>query len=82
MIETGEMFWVSGVKKKGCDRHWAGSGKVLIEAAAVPEYLAVIGAKALDRSRCEITDSIIPTDFAKLERLANTSYREQSPDCV
>ena len=27
-METGESFWVSGVKKNGEDRHWAGSGKV------------------------------------------------------
>jgi hypothetical protein len=31
-METGESFWVSGVKKNGQDRHSAGSGKVLIEA--------------------------------------------------
>ena len=31
-MDTGESFWVSGVKKNGKDRHWAGSGKVLIEA--------------------------------------------------
>lgn len=38
-METGESFWVSGVKKNGQDRHWAGSGKVLVEAAAVADYL-------------------------------------------
>jgi len=37
--ETGEAFWVSGVKKNGQDRHWAGSGKVLVEAAALSDYL-------------------------------------------
>src|SRR5262245_36381743 len=68
-VETGEMFWVSGVKKNGRDRHWAGSGKVLVEAAAVSEYLALIGAKTLDRSRCEVTGSILPTDIAKFKRL-------------
>ena len=31
-VESGEGFWVSGVKKNGEDRHWAGSGKVLVEA--------------------------------------------------
>src|SRR5438552_5767142 len=36
-METGESFWVSGVKKNGEDRHWAGSGKVLVEASALPE---------------------------------------------
>ena len=70
-METGESFWVSGVKKNGEDRHWAGSGRVLIEAGAVSDYLRTIGAKTLDTSRCEVTDSIIQTDIARLSRLAN-----------
>jgi hypothetical protein len=72
-METGESFWVSGVKKNGEDRHWAGSGKVLIEAAAVAEYLKTIQAKTLDTSRCEVTKSIRPTDIKRLSRLANAS---------
>lgn len=74
-METGESFWVSGVKKNGEDRHWAGSGRVLIEAAAVSEYLTAIKAKSLDTSRCEITDSIVETDIERLSRLANSRGR-------
>ena len=70
-METGESFWISGVKLNGKDRHWAGSGKVLIEAAALTEYLATIKAKALDASRCEITHSICQTNIERLSRLAN-----------
>ena len=55
-METGESFWVSGVKKNGEDRHWAGRGKVLVEAAALSEYLKAIGAETLDESSCEVTD--------------------------
>lgn len=72
-METGESFWVSGVKMNGEDRHWAGSGKVLIEAAAVAEYLVTIKTKTLDTSRCEVTNSIHHTDIARLSRLANAS---------
>jgi hypothetical protein len=64
---------VSGVKKNGKDRHWAGSGKVLIEAAAVPDYLKAIGAKTLNTSHCEVTESIRQTDIERLSRLANSS---------
>jgi hypothetical protein len=74
-METGESFWVSGLKKSGEDRHWAGSGKVLVEAAAESEYLKMIGAKTLDSSRCEITHSIRPTDIERLSRLANEPGR-------
>jgi hypothetical protein len=71
--ETGESFWVSGVKKNGKDRHWAGSGKVLIEAAAVSEYLQTIGATALNLSRLEVADSIVATDIQRFHELANAS---------
>jgi hypothetical protein len=72
---SGESFWISGVKKNGQDRHWAGSGKVQVEDAAVPEYLKVIGAATLDPSRCEVTNAIRPTDIARLSKLANASGR-------
>src|SRR5258708_11606420 len=68
-METGESFWVSGVKKNGQDRHWAGSGKGLIEAAAVAEYLNTINANTLDTRRCDVTNSIRETDFRRLSRI-------------
>jgi hypothetical protein len=74
-METGESFWVSGVKKNGEDRHWAGSGRVLVEAAAVSEYLQIIKAGKLDSSRCEVTNSIQQTDIKRLSQLANASLR-------
>jgi hypothetical protein len=72
-METGESFWVSGVKMNEQDRHWGGSGKVLIEPAAVVEYLETIKATALDTSRCEVTNSIRQTDIERLSQLANSS---------
>jgi hypothetical protein len=77
-METHEDFWVSGVKKNGQDRHWAGSGKVMIEAATLSEYLEITGTVAVDRSRFEITHDIVPTDIRKFAILANTScYAER-----
>jgi hypothetical protein len=72
-METGESFWVSGVKKNGEDRHWAGSGKIFVEAAALSEYLKAIGANALDSSHYEVTEAIRETDIKKLSRIANVS---------
>jgi len=66
-------FGFPGVKKNGEYRHWAGSGKVLVEASALPDYLKAVGAKTLDRSRCEVTDAIRQTDIKKLSQLANSS---------
>lgn len=36
--ETGEGYWISGCKKKGHDRHWAGGGPVEIDEDAREEY--------------------------------------------
>ena len=38
-LETDEEYWISGIKKNGCDRHWAGKGKILIDEKAVDDYL-------------------------------------------
>ncbi|HET7346751.1 MAG TPA: hypothetical protein VFJ10_05440 [Acidobacteriaceae bacterium] len=75
-IETGESFWVSGVKKNGEDRHSAGSGKILVEKPALAEYLRTIGATDLDRSRYELTTAIRPTDIKRLSQLANSTLDE------
>ena len=43
-VDTGDEYWVSGVKKNGQDRHWAGSGAVVIDDDAADEYRRIIGA--------------------------------------
>lgn len=70
-IETREEYWVSNVKKNGQDRHWAGGGVVLVERAVVDEYLKIIGATSLDKSRWRITDAIVTTDIERFTRMSN-----------
>jgi hypothetical protein len=53
---------VSGVKRDGNDRHWAGSGKATIEAAAVAEYLELVSLNQLDRTRFVVSDELRPTE--------------------
>ncbi len=72
-VESGEEFWISGIKKNGEDRHWAGSGLILVEARVVEEYLAARNLVALDRKQYEVTDSIIQTDIAKFKEFENQS---------
>ena len=40
--DTGEEFWVSGIKKRGSNTHWAESPKVLIDEDAQEEYERII----------------------------------------
>jgi hypothetical protein len=70
-IESREIFWVSGIKKDGCDRHWAGGGVVHVERAAVEEYLQIIGETELDKSKYRITDDVVPTDISRFTRIEN-----------
>ncbi len=37
-VETGEQFWISGVKKNRQDRHWAGAGPVEVDEDVRAEY--------------------------------------------
>ena len=37
-VETGEGYWISGIKKNGEDRHWAGKGSVTIDDDAREAY--------------------------------------------
>lgn len=37
-IETGDEYWISGPKRNGRDRHWAGSGRVEIDQDVIEEY--------------------------------------------
>jgi hypothetical protein len=79
-VETREIYWVSGVKKNGEDRHWAGGGKVCIERSAVAEYLAVIGAARLDERRLVVVEDLPPTDTTHFHERANHSHRENETD--
>ncbi|MDB5804062.1 MAG: hypothetical protein JWN73_1384 [Betaproteobacteria bacterium] len=73
-VETREFYWVSGVKKNGADRHWAGGGKVSIERGAVDEYLRLIGASQLDHTLVIVDDAPAP-DLNRFHALANHSSR-------
>jgi len=35
---TGDEYWISGVKRKGSNRHWASSIKIEVDADAQAEY--------------------------------------------
>ena len=50
-IETEEEYWISGVKKDGTDRHWDGSGKIIMDTKVVDEYLELVGKTELDTSK-------------------------------
>ena len=48
--ETGDEYWISGVKKNNQDRHWAGGGNIKIDCSAIKPYLALLGLPKLPRN--------------------------------
>lgn len=68
-LVEGGYYWVSGVKKNGQDRHWAGGGRIKIDRTIVDEYLALVDFDKIDETNFELVD-ILPTDklkFAAIE---------------
>ncbi|MHA4812553.1 hypothetical protein ACX0G9_30955 [Flavitalea flava] len=55
-VESRDIYWISGIKKDGSDRHWAGSGKIKIDKSVVLEYLAITREQVLLKSKFEIVE--------------------------
>ncbi len=53
---TGDSYWISGIKKNGEDRHWAGKGKIKIDTDAVEEYLKTTKLSKLPSDKFEIVE--------------------------
>jgi hypothetical protein len=47
-LETGEIYWISGVKKNMQDRHLAGNGKIMIDIKIIDEYRKLMSIENLD----------------------------------
>ncbi|MCL2299042.1 MAG: mannose-1-phosphate guanylyltransferase [Firmicutes bacterium] len=54
--QTGEEYWISGVKKSGTNRHPCGRGKIMVQRDALADFLAWTGQENLDTKLYEIVD--------------------------
>lgn len=70
-IETGDEYWISGLKKKESNRHWAGYGKIMIDQRAVDEYLSLIEEKELPHNLFEIIDIEDRFPMERINKLLN-----------
>ncbi|WP_198551034.1 hypothetical protein [Olleya sp. 1-3] len=69
-LENREAYWISGIKKNGQDRHWAGGGKIMIDRKIVNDYLKMVDFDILDENNFKLVD-ILPTDKQKFAELEN-----------
>ncbi len=70
-IETGDEYWVSGVKQNGADRHWAGHGKIMIDKRVINDYLHYTNQKQLDPAKFEVVE-LKQTDKTRINKLENS----------
>ena len=68
--ETGDQYWLSGVKKRGMNRHVFGHGKILVSRDALADFLALKGWDRLDETRYDLFD-VKPTDIARFSAMEN-----------
>lgn len=69
-LETGEIYWISGVKKNGQDRHWAGNGEIMLDRTIVDEYLKLMDLESLDPKKYVLVD-IEKTDKRRFVDIEN-----------
>lgn len=74
-LENRQAYWVSGIKKNGEDRHWAGGGKINIEKKIIDEYLSIVDFETLDMNKYEVVE-ISKTNISKLHQLENDKIEE------
>lgn len=70
-IENGDEYWISGLKKKESNRHWAGRGKIMIDRRAVNEYLSFIGETELPFNLFEVIDMEDHFPVERINKLLN-----------
>jgi len=70
-IETGDEYWISGVKKNGQDRHWTGSGKIMIDENIITEYLKLVDFNVLDNKLYDIIKIEKKFDKTRFNKIEN-----------
>lgn len=69
-IETGNSYWISGVKKNGNDRHKLGKGIIEIDKMIIGEYLDIIDEEELPKTKFKlVTLNNIPAEEKATEIL-------------
>ncbi len=74
-VETGDEYWISGVKKNLQDRHWAGNGIVFIDHRIVTDYLKLINATQLDSKKHKIVTVIEKAPIERINAFENESFQ-------
>ena len=67
--ETGDEYWISGVKQQEWNRHWVGAGEIMIERSLHQWYMDYIN--FMETGFLKVIDDLPETDIQALSRLEN-----------
>ncbi len=77
-IESGNEYWISGVKKNQQDRHVFGKGKIIVEKRILTEYLQIINQQKLNDRFYEIREVDENIPISRINEIENEKYESQS----
>ncbi|MFA7272660.1 MAG: hypothetical protein WC044_02275 [Crocinitomicaceae bacterium] len=77
-IETGDEYWISGIKKNKQDRHWAGNGIINVDDRIVEDYMKMIYGDKLDSKNYKVVkvNDKVPTE--RIKELENESIEDKN----
>jgi hypothetical protein len=82
-IKTGRYYWITGAKKNGDDRHWAGTNKrrdkIIVDKDAVEEYLTIRGLRELPQNIYEIGELNNVPPIEETTKIENAAYNDKEP---
>ena len=73
-IESGDEYWISGVKKDMTDRHKFGGGKIFVEKRISSDYLKIVGKSELPQSDYELIEVETEKPIERINELENEKY--------
>jgi hypothetical protein len=73
-IETGDEYWISGIKKNKMDRHWAGNGMINVDDRIIDDYMKIINVDQLDSKNYKVVKVNDKTPIERIKELENESF--------
>jgi hypothetical protein len=77
-IESGEEYWISGIKKNGEDRHRFGSGKIFIDKSVIEDYLEITGETNLQKNKFVVVELVNLPNKELSRRIENKKLTSHS----
>src|SRR5690554_3522175 len=79
-LESGNEYWISGVKKDMSDRHKFGGGKIFVEKRILSDYLKIIGKSELPKSEYELTEVETEIRIQRINEIENEKVKRTEFD--